>query len=71
MANDLLNELNRNLKSAEEVGDKEWAKRLKARIAELEKPVKAPAVAAPAAVKTAALTKTVVAPKKAAKKRNK
>lgn len=39
MANDLLNELNRNLKSAEEVGDKEWAKRLKARIAKLEKAV--------------------------------
>lgn len=37
MADQLLNELNRNLKSAEEVGDKEWAKRLKARIAKLEK----------------------------------
>lgn len=37
MANDLLNELNRNLKSAAEVGDEEWAKRLKKRIAQLEK----------------------------------
>lgn len=37
MANDLLNELNRNLKSAEEVGDAEWTKRLKKRIAQLEK----------------------------------
>lgn len=42
MANDLLNELNRNLANAEEIGNVEWAAALKKRIAELEKPVKAP-----------------------------
>lgn len=64
MANDLLNELNRNLANAEEIGNVEWATALKARIAELEKPAPvAPKPAAPAPVKKAA--------KKTAKKASK
>lgn len=59
MANDLLNELNRNLANAEEIGNVEWAKALKKRIADLEKPTPAskPA-AAPAAAKKAPAKKT-------------
>lgn len=60
MANDLLNELNRNLANAEEVGNAEWAAALKKRITQLEK-APAPAVAptpaaAPAVKKTAKKT---------------
>lgn len=67
MANDLLNELNRNLANAEEVGNEEWATALKVRIAELGKAAKAPA---PAASKAEPVTKAA-APKKAAKKAKK
>lgn len=68
MANDLLNELNRNLANAEEIGNAGWATALKKRIAQLEK---SPAAAAPSpststpVVKKSTARKTV---KKAVKK---
>lgn len=69
MANDLLNELNRNLANAEEIGNVEWAKALKKRIADLEKPAPAPKPAAvPAAAAKAPVRKTV---KKAVKQTRK
>lgn len=52
MADDLLNELNRNLKSAEELGNDEWAKALKKRISKLQKaaePEEAPSPEKPSA----------------------
>lgn len=70
MANDLLNELNRNLANAEEVGNAEWAAALKKRIAQVEK---APAAEVPTVVLEEGGIKSLgkTAAKKTAKKASK